>query len=478
MDIPTEVRSALDPHYNQPSSPGVEAAPVSKDGYKIISSLTLYIPERIDIDRILARQPPTFAYHRDYFVYILHLITSIPSRKRDIIDLNNGFTPINRKTLQKRIHGYKQYIEYLKAVGIVQESRHYIPNKISMGLKISPDYESRLIPITIIKWPLIKSIVYLHVKHNEELTEELYYLKHWLNNNLEVDYEGAVEYLDELYQQEVNDPDVSHEMLRYNSRLLSMVKLKNQEFSFFVDKTGNRLHTNITQMMSGLRKFIKYDGAKLCAIDIKNSQLYLAIALLDDELFIMNNIHSKITNPILQSDTNFPNMVVEIIRDIKNKPDVLVYKEWVASGLFYEKFGSELVESGIIDNLPNAELRTVAKETAFSSIYSPNTSLAYNPAIQLFKSLFPNVFEIFKLIKKGHKKHPALAICLQRLEAELVLHKACKLISEQRPDVFITTLHDSIITTEDNVEYVQSVLYNVLRTNISIPPNLNIERWE
>ncbi|MFN5849379.1 MAG: hypothetical protein ACK43K_12870, partial [Chitinophagales bacterium] len=32
----------------------------------------LYIPENLDIDKILSDKPPTFKYERDCFVYLLH----------------------------------------------------------------------------------------------------------------------------------------------------------------------------------------------------------------------------------------------------------------------------------------------------------------------------------------------------------------------------------------------------------------------
>ncbi|QEE49107.1 hypothetical protein FUA48_05785 [Flavobacterium alkalisoli] len=478
MNIISTVRPVSNSHYNQSSSPSLETELVSTDGYKIISSLTLYVPERIDIDRILAGQPPDFSYHRDYFLYILHLITSIPSRKRDLIEKNDGFTPINRKFLQKRLHGYRRYIEYLKEVGLVQERSYYKPSETSRGLKFTPRYNSVVKPVTITKWTLIKSIIYLHKTYNTEITEELSYLRNYFNDDIEVDYENGVAYLNQLYAEEVTNSEVTNELLRYNSRLLPLTRLKDKNYSFHADNKGYRLHTNITQMMSGLRRFITYQGKKLCAIDIKNSQLYLAITLLDDELFTSNNISSKLINPILLTNPLFPNMVVDFIRNIKTEPDVLLFKEWVSSGFFYERFGEKLFERGILENLPEQESREAAKKITFSSIYSPNNLLSNNEAMQLFKVIFPNVFEVFKLIKRGHKNHPTLSVCLQRLEAELVLHKACKTIFEERPDVFMVTLHDSIITTEDNVEYVQSVLYNILRTNIGVPPNLKIERWE
>lgn len=476
MEINSIVESVSNLHSNQENSPSQDTGLVSKDGYEIISSLTLYIP--VDIDRLLLEKPPDFRFKRDYFVYIMHIINSIPARKRDIIDSNNGYTPINRKFLQARIHGYKNYIEYLKEVEVIEENRQYIPGKSSMGLKFKPAYNNCIVPVTISKWSLIKNIIYLNKNYNVEQTEELTYLKKWFNNKLEVDYEGGINYLNQLSEEEINSDNSQNLMLRYNSRLLPFIKLKNSEHPFYVDNTGFRLHTNLTQMLSGLRKFIKYDGKTLCAIDICNSQPYLAISLLDDVIFNRNNLDTKITNPQLTSNINFPIMLVEKIRSIKNAPDVLLFKEYVSNGRFYENFGSMLVENGLIEDSEESILRNTAKEITFTSIYSSNNSIGHNQSIKLFKRQFPNVFEIFKTIKQGHNNHPAFSICLQRLEAELVLLKICKKISIERPEVAIFSLHDSIITTEDNVDYVQSVMYNVLKENIGVAPNFKVERWE
>lgn len=478
MDNNHIVGSASSAHSNQTNSPSQDAGLVSKDGYKKISSLKLYIPEKINLDSLLVEKPPNFQFERDCFVYIINLVIDIPSRKRDLLDKIDGYTPINRKYLQKRIHGYKRYIEYLKSQGILIERNVYSPGKYSMGLKISPRYDSKIIPVSITKWTLIKSIVYSHKAYNEELTQEYSYLEKWLNHKITVDYESCVSFLDGLYREELKNPEIKDERLRYNSRLLPLHKLKENQFSFYVDNTGYRLHTNFTQMMSQLRKFIKYDGKKLCAVDIKNSQLFLSIGLLDDELFTLNDISNKITNPELINHSNYPIMIVENIKAIKDKSDVILFKTYVSQGKFYEHFGDKLLEEGLIEDVPGSELREIAKEITFSAIYSPNRSIGYNKPMQLFKQLFPNVFKIYSLIKKGSSNHPALSICLQRFEADLVLNDACRRIAEDRPDVFIATLHDSIITTEDNVDYVEKALSNVLRERLGVKPPLKIERWE
>tara|TARA_B100001059_G_C17796057_1_gene563099 strand:- start:417 stop:1856 length:1440 start_codon:yes stop_codon:yes gene_type:complete len=473
----TKVESSLNLHYNQVNSPSEEEALVSNDGYEKIDSLTLYIPDSINLDRILEQNPPDFKYHKDCFVYILSLITSIPSNRRELIDDNHGFTPINKKILQMRIKNYREHINYLISMRIVEENSFYIPGKVSKGLKFCDNYNTRIAPVEITKWTLIKSILYLNWEYNEERTEELSSLKKWFNDKLQVDFVNGSNYLYQEYLKDVNDDEVKYPELTFNSRLLPLQKLYRKEYSFYVDDTGYRLHTGLTQLKSELRNYLKYAGKTLCSIDITNSQPYLAIALLDKEAFIRNDIHTYITNPNLTSLPSFPNMVVKIIEENENKEDVLLFKELVSKGEFYEGFGKVLMDNGLIDKKTLNEARNEAKEIAFSSIYSPNRHIGSNEAIQLFKSQFPNVFEVFKLIKKGAKCHNTLSIALQRFEAEVVLHKTCKLISIERPEIPLFTIHDSIITTEENVEFVENKLSEVLFQCIGFKPSLKKESW-
>lgn len=480
MNFIYKVSSTSNAHSKEKNSPSQDVGLVNKDGYERIGSLTLYIPEKIEIDRLLIKRPPGFSFSRDNFVYIIHLVTEIPSRKKDTIELINGFTPVNKKFLQKRIHGYKKYIDYLIVNGILDQRNIYSPGKFSMGLRISRRHESPLVPIEITKWTLIKSIIYKqHNTYNKEITSELTYLRNWFNDKIEVDYDSGVKFLDDLYNQERKNPEISYERLRYNSRLLPFLKLRDRKYDFYVDDTGYRLHTNITQMMSPLRRFIKYDGKKLCAIDLKNSQLFLSIGLLDEIVFERNNIKDLINNPNLLSYDNYPIMIVNLLREIKKKRDVKLFIKYVRKGKFYEYFGKLLIKRKLIEKCSKLILREEVKEIVFSSIYSPNSSIGYNEAMQLFKEVFPNVFRVYSLIKKGRKRnHPALSICLQRFEADLILRQTCGIISKKEPKIPLFTIHDSIITTKDNVGYVKKVLSKVLKDKTGVKPPLKIERWE
>lgn len=476
MIILSKVNSTSIVHSKKASNPSEEVA-LEKDGCTRPSSLTLYVPTKINIDEILEQHPPDFKYHKDHFVYILHLITSLHSKKRDNIDDYDGFTPINGQVLQRRNHEYKKYLKYLLDRNIIICDWFYIPKKKSYGYKISDRYQSEIRVVKITKKTLIKSIIN-NRDYNREKTEELLFLKKWFNSSLKIDIVSAKKYLKTEY---IKDKKIKSQKtkstpeIKYNARLLPILNTHTQNHNFHVDNKGYRLHTNLTQTKTELRKFISYEGKKLCAVDIKNSQPFLSIALLDKNIFINNNIQDKIINPNLINNNSI--MLVDLINEIEKKPDVIEFKKMVGSGEFYEQFGEILIDERIVEVDDNCNIRAMAKDITFSTFFSPNTSITYNNAMKVFKAKFPNVYRVFKLIKTGREKHNSLAIALQRLEAELVLDRACKIINRLKPNIPLYTLHDSIITTEENVDFIELIMSKVLKKQIGIKPNLKIEPW-
>ena len=468
-------------HFNTVNSPSAEASLVveTKGGYPRIPKIILYLPENLNIDEILRENPPEFRYKRDKFVYILDLIYSLPSKKKKSIENYTGYTPINKIILGSIIKDYRKYINYLKDQKIVEENG-YTNGVVSAGLRFKENYRSILKPVDITYWALIKNITYLRNNHQDfTTTNQLDYLKSWFYGNLEIDIEGATNYLMEEYIKDLENPEIKHPHLRLNSRLYPIEKLyRDNQKLFFVDKTAGRLHTFITQLKSDLRKFIKFNGKTLCAVDICNSQPYLLQTLLCKNTYLRNGMQDRIVqaDPYKEPNSSIIIMLGVLIDKIANEPDVLQFKEIVSSGRFYEEFGKVLKENGELEDVPDNEIKAAAKEITFSTLFSKNSSIRYVKSIQLFKQQFPNVYEVIKYIKDGH--HPTLAVILQNLEADLVLHKTCKFISECNPEVPLFTLHDSIITTEENVELVKQKMIDVLTQFVDAEPTLKIERWK
>jgi len=267
---------------------------------------------------------------------------------------------------------------------------------------------------------------------------------------------------------------------KYNYRFLPISKINIKEFNIVLDTTAGRFHSPLTQLKGKLRQFLKYNGDKLYSIDIVNSQPYLISVLLNNRKFIVNKILKiiQVYNPEARKEgvlfTEIPYYVSKIGNPNKIPKNVKNYIKSVSSGLFYEHFGDLLKKEGLISGNGN-ELRKKAKNITFSSIFSPNTSIGYNDAIKKFKKVFPDVYHILSLIKFGNGFHRTLACSLQNFEANLILHKACKIISEKAPNAPIFTLHDSIITTKEYIPLVEFVMMQVLTEAIGFPPVLKTE---
>ncbi|MDE5482780.1 hypothetical protein KRE28_13235 [Elizabethkingia meningoseptica] len=450
----------------------------------------LYIPENFDIDKLVQENPPTFPYHRDYFIYIVHLITDIPIRNKKDDDVL--YVSLHSSLLQRRVRKYNLYLKYLVENKVLVCDNQYIKRKKSKGYKFYDNYETEIIETSITKTTLIKSIKqYIHIDYSQEDNQEgetindgsdLNNLSKWFNDKLTVDFLSAKQYLRELRETEQNifsDEFSPNAMRRYNSRLIPLIKLNTQNFAHTIDYTAGRMHTALTQLKSDLRPYIKYDGKTLVAVDITNSQPYLSTILFNSDKYDEYQILSRIRmyNRTYHSNPYYPNFAPYYLRkNIENATqheDVFNYIDIVKSGELYERFGELLQQRGLVNE--EKPIRKQAKEIIFSAIFSPNQAIAYNDAVKIFEENFPNVYEIFRSIKQN--EHRTLACVLQNLEAYLVLHTACRIITERRPDIPLFTLHDAIITTSGNEDFVEYVLSNVLNDAIGFPPTLKIEPW-
>lgn len=459
------------------------------------NSYTCFIPENLDVEELIRTYPHSITnFNIDYLVYVVGLLTEIPLANKDV---EMDYIPINSKLIQRRVRNYREYLNYLINCEVILEDKQYIVGSKSKGFKFTEKFEVKRKLVIITKKTLIKSINefkdinysscdvgnYVSTSKSSKLINqksELNHITNWLNSKLTIDFPKAETHLLMLKNIENSDPEIQNSNQRFIQRHSILLKFHKGIFSPNEDMTAGRLHSALTQIMGVLRKFIRYDGKVLVSIDIVNSQPYLATVLLNPKKFeenlILENllkINPKFKNP------NYPIMLAKRIKEVSTTESTRLYKNIVTKGTFYEDFGKILQNCGVLETgLDQEMVRKSAKNATFSAFFSPNTSISYCEGARSFKEVFPSIFDVFKMIKCTRGKHNTLAILLQHLEANLVLHRACKIISEERPDVPIFTLHDSIITTEGNEKYVNRVLKNVLTEAIGIAPKLKVERWE
>src|SRR5690606_18322266 len=118
-------------------------------------------------------------------------------------------------------------------------------------------------------------------------TRKYRHLSKWLNDSLEIDFERALAYINELYKIDVTE-GFEKAILKQNSAMYNVHKLSMHDYYCSVDPTVGRFHTPLTTLKGPLRNFLTYDGRPLVSIDIKNSQPYFSTILFNSKFYNIN----------------------------------------------------------------------------------------------------------------------------------------------------------------------------------------------
>lgn len=126
---------------------------------------------------------------------------------------------------------------------------------------------------------------------------------------------------------------------------------------------------------------------------------------------------------------------------------------------------AEVCQASLHKPIDRKEAKILMFYLLFSSNQGQHDDITINQMRKIFSSeLFPKVAELFKLIKHKYKhveeekQHNRLACLLQSIESEIILHRCCKRIWEEgNQQIPVFTIHDSIATTTEHVEYVKEL---------------------
>ena len=479
----------------------------------------IILPDSFNLERHITQFPPeqygfrsSLRFNIDKAYYFLGLITSIPERNHDIVT-EDGFTPINQGTVRdgdkergiKSIKDIKQYIDYLINTGVILRNNMYIVGKKSYGYKWATQDRICRFFAKIIDCKYADDINRLYAKQYADYP----YLFHWYQQNRLAIYETAEDYAFHLYQEKMNDStkeswdlnnkgEKKNPESQYRSAIMNIAKIKNCLYEAHIDYKVHRLHSAFTGLGKKYRRFVTYDGERLVGIDIKNSQPYITSLILNKEFWSFEsslplsiNTLSPLVRSFLLPLKSILYSPVSLIDDYFNsveESDFTEYKNMVSSGRFYEK----IVE--IVRGLGETITRDKAKILMFYTIYSSNR-LSQDPFLKqmknIFIELFPQVAKLFKIIKREFKmfsnievfkgrQHFRLALLLQSIESQIILHKCCKRIWEEgNHQVPIFTIHDNIVTTVGNENFVTRIMQEEFERYIGIAPPLSPpEIWE
>jgi hypothetical protein len=469
--------------------------------------MNFYLPENLDLDSLIRNNPPNFKnFKRDKLRYFLHLINAIALLNKD--KLYDEYTCINAKALQTIIQNYKQYVSYvIEDLQIVECDNHYIPGEKSLGYKFIDKYQTDLICVEVQEFTLRKCLKVAKNRRDASVKQLSFLTKFFDDSKLKIDLEKVNEFLEternlKLLHSHLVDRDFKTQkpkdpQTQYNHSKMSAERLSQGQYHLNRDENVYRFHSNLTNMRSMIRNAITYDGQKLIAVDIKNSQPYLSTLLLTNTFWAVEKNEASINLP--QSLSFYkPNMLSlsnkERVFSISNIdiskrdsyimigeiPQLLIDKEFnayinlVVKGQLYEFLKTHFQMETGLDFMNRKEV----KKAVFQVLFTDNRYIGQETAKpkRLFKKLFPEVYKVFSAIKREDKT--LLPRLLQSIESYLMVNIIAKRISIEYPNAPIYTIHDSITTTAEYIDNVERIMNEELTKAIGYAPTLDRQYWD
>lgn len=365
---------------------------------------------------ILIQDNNGIIYHKgnklitDFLIDLLNsfYLNYLRSTEKDIITIK-----LNSVILKRKYHNYKPYLNYLIHNEYLSLNRNHLAGERSKEYKLN-----------IIK---IESIQFVEYKNydsskNQRLLKFYNDPKNFLNQNsiidesvlsytidnlhhLTIDYDEAISFLKDVFP--------SGEKKKYLKNYDSIKKISLNQIYITPDKYG-RIHTNYTILKKEIRnKYLFIDGENISEIDIKNSQPFFLLKLIEQNLHLMDN---------------------------KNE-DLQIYFNQVINGRFYEYLQEQ---SGVVER---NDIKKWVYKIFFNKLYYES---------DLFNNIFPTINHFIKSYKKenGYK---SLSHRLQNIESDFIFNRVCKRLIEK--EIIYFTVHDSICVKQSEYEVVKSIFY-------------------
>ena len=347
---------------------------------------------------------------------------------------------------------YRKVLDALEKSGAIRCDHHYVEGRKChtywLGDLFSRKYETHIFT----KTALVANLVRREKKEVADLT----LLHQWLRDRLfllDIDDMAAMKHL-------AGDP---------NAHLfaLQVMAIKDKSPIRYDRDEYGRVHTNLTNLPSDLRQFLRLDGSPLVNLDIANSQpMFLGLVLhAPIGLKVPKGELSPEKQKLLQlldpySIPNQPLLPPTPLRSRIIKMDEKVVGEYLdccCRGQLYETLGAcvglsrEEAKAGVLHALYCDTAKWKKRRKALEEQY-PETAKTF----KAFDQLYPGLMKAVESWKRGD--YTRLPKAMQRLESYVVFQMICERVRRERPDTWLATIHDSILCHPRDADYIRSVM--------------------
>lgn len=435
-----------------------------------MKKLKRHVPElAIEIiEKQYIEDPPLFKNEKWTFFFIIDLFYRLRIFNKNAKFTKDDYLRISSKYFRSYISkNYSSYIAWLIKHDIILCDKIKKEGK-SYAYAVHPNVQSKIKEVEIPKDSIIgKKIIQNYNeqrKYHKNPGKHILSMRKSFEQNLKINLEEALEWLEEQFK----NKKINFSQLYAHT--ISIEMINNEEFYFKINKTNGRLDTNLTNLKSELRQFVK---GNLYSIDCKNSQPLILNFIL--EYIIQNNNKYKLIsssknplpppfplcypslgtegNKMLSKYLNIKDL--EVLRKFPLSEDGVNefrrYKLSTFKSDFYEDMAKEYAK---LHKKPL--LRKQMKELMYKVFFSSNFS--FKEEKKIFKKNYPVVYEvIFRL--KNSKSYNKLAICLQGIESEIFIQNISKKLVEN--NIIPLTIHDSLVVFEKDINLALKIIENV-----------------
>jgi len=382
------------------------------------------------IDKILEKNNLDKIYKSD-LLYIIFHVRTYPFKDRRYMNDDMEYVPIKLEYLRNLITYNKTnyFLDLLVNNGILETDNRFIVGSKSKGYRLAEKYK--------------KGKFYLEELENKRLAEKIKRVLDGLKNKI-LERNDAYAYVTRCMENLIIDADKARKTINKlditknnKAKISTMVDIFDTKFAK-IDKTANRLHNNLTNIATVLRKHITYKGLEIVQCDLKNSQPLLL------KPFIMREY------PYLP------------------KEELDKYEDVVCNIGFYEFFAEKLKIELTDEN------RQSFKKKIFSGVLFDVNRRGLSKYEKVFKEEFPIIFRCLRDSKKDC--HKIIPINLQKLESDYIF-KCVDILRERYKDIELLTIHDSIACVQGNEDKVYEVMMNQFIEMFNIKPKIKTEKF-
>lgn len=459
-------------------------------------SVDVYLPNNLDLDSLIKQYPLTiFREKKDKTEEPIHIdinaikwCISTVCFFSSVTDQQDGNPNISSTNFRKHcMKTYAQHLEWCERAGIFEIGNSYKRGSHAKKYKLNPVYDTMV----------VKDKANFNTPNRSDTEADDH--DQWLNtyysgltldrteaNNKIEQYERDIASINtDLYTHVLTDAEERTARLERNR----LIRKRNHLFIYAdrfdsIKMNGKRNNTNyrhesvVSHSPSEIRHGIHYMKQDLVSVDLKNSQLFFLCVVIRDMIHNHTSLFSpycgsvpkKPSNTVNIQQLGFYSVPLTLRNHLKIGEDFQVFESACIDGSLYETVGKMYTEMYGIERE-----RDWSKQNVFMWLFDVNKQQNDRSSIdKVFRKNFPAVHTIVQMFKEHENR--TLSIILQRIESYFVLDMIAKTLMVATRIPFFT-LHDSIVTLEQHVNTVSTLIKSVIIEATGIAPQIDLQQW-